>query len=308
MIQQFVYQYEGLLKPRVCAGLQHQFLHPRIRHVVADGDLGGDDGALAVQHMDRVGDQQHIGQGGQVAPLGLDLGVDQGASGHAAELIVHPDVVAGSKGLGSLQHETCHGVGHEGGGGQGDHRGQHYPQQAEDLAPGLFADGQQDHEGDDRHEGIEPGQQRVQQALSAIRLALEEPVDQPGERESQHHDGGRRPHKGKNLQWKFHGLARVSLPDLRARITASRLCHKRSAGAGVLRESLRGAVPMLLLRGENSAILSSDCVARMRAGKPDMHYREIPRRGHAPTLNEPAARAAIDAFLRQPEITGETTV
>ena len=65
---------------------------------------------------------------------------------------------------------------------------------------------------------------------------------------------------------------------------------------------------MLLLRGENSAILSSDRVARMRAGKPDLHYREIPRRGHAPTLNEPAARAAIDAFLRQPEITGETTV
>ncbi|MCB1729179.1 MAG: hypothetical protein KDI21_01755 [Halieaceae bacterium] len=64
----------------------------------------------------------------------------------------------------------------------------------------------------------------------------------------------------------------------------------------------------MLLRGENSAILSPDCVARMRAGKPDMHYREFPRRGHAPTLNEPAARAAIDAFLRQPEITGETTV
>ncbi len=69
-----------------------------------------------------------------------------------------------------------------------------------------------------------------------------------------------------------------------------------------------GAVPMLLLRGENSDILSPDCVARMRAIKPDVHYREVPRRGHAPTLNEPAARAAIDAFLRQPEITGETTV
>jgi pimeloyl-ACP methyl ester carboxylesterase len=69
-----------------------------------------------------------------------------------------------------------------------------------------------------------------------------------------------------------------------------------------------GAVPMLLLRGENSDILSPDCVARMRTRKPDMHYREIPRRGHAPTLNEPAARVAIDAFLRQPEITGETTV
>lgn len=69
-----------------------------------------------------------------------------------------------------------------------------------------------------------------------------------------------------------------------------------------------GAVPMLLLRGEKSDILSPECVARMRACKADLHYREVPRRGHAPTLNEPAARAAIDAFLRLPEITGEVAV
>ncbi len=57
------------------------------------------------------------------------------------------------------------------------------------------------------------------------------------------------------------------------------------------------AVPMLLVRGELSDILSRDCVAAMRARKPDLGVVEIPRRGHAPTLNEPAARKAIDRFL-----------
>jgi len=56
-------------------------------------------------------------------------------------------------------------------------------------------------------------------------------------------------------------------------------------------------VPMLLIRGELSDILSRDCVAAMQARKPDLGVVEIPRRGHAPTLNEPTAREAIDRFL-----------
>ena len=67
-----------------------------------------------------------------------------------------------------------------------------------------------------------------------------------------------------------------------------------------------GAVPLLLLRGQNSDILSPDCVARMQACNPAMQYREVPRRGHAPTLNEPVARSAIDAFLRQLQNQGDT--
>ena len=56
-------------------------------------------------------------------------------------------------------------------------------------------------------------------------------------------------------------------------------------------------IPMLVLRGASSDILAPGCVARMREKKPDLAYREIPRRGHAPTLDEPASRDAIDGFL-----------
>jgi len=56
-------------------------------------------------------------------------------------------------------------------------------------------------------------------------------------------------------------------------------------------------VPMLVIRGESSDILSRACVEQMRDRKRDLQVAEIPRRGHAPTLNEPASRAAIDRFL-----------
>lgn len=59
------------------------------------------------------------------------------------------------------------------------------------------------------------------------------------------------------------------------------------------------AIPMLLIRGEHSDILARACVDKMRARKPDLSYAEIPQRGHAPTLDEPPSRAAIDLFLRQ---------
>ncbi len=35
----------------------------------------------------------------------------------------------------------------------------------------------------------------------------------------------------------------------------------------------------------------------MRQHKPDLVVVEVPGRGHAPLLDEPAARGAIDAFL-----------
>ena len=57
------------------------------------------------------------------------------------------------------------------------------------------------------------------------------------------------------------------------------------------------AKPMLVIRGETSDILAPACVDRMRDVKPDLQFAEIPRRGHAPTLNEPDARRAIDGFL-----------
>jgi len=61
-------------------------------------------------------------------------------------------------------------------------------------------------------------------------------------------------------------------------------------------DSLKG-LPILCLRGELSDLLSADTVARMKAHHVDMQDREILHRGHAPTLDEPESRAAIDAFL-----------
>ena len=56
-------------------------------------------------------------------------------------------------------------------------------------------------------------------------------------------------------------------------------------------------IPMLVIRGESSDILAPGCVQVMREKHPGLQFAEVPRRGHAPTLNEPASRAAIDGFL-----------
>jgi len=56
-------------------------------------------------------------------------------------------------------------------------------------------------------------------------------------------------------------------------------------------------LPLALIRGENSDILSSETAAEMRRRRPDMIYAEVPDRGHVPLLDEPASVAAIAAFL-----------
>lgn len=58
-----------------------------------------------------------------------------------------------------------------------------------------------------------------------------------------------------------------------------------------------GHLPLLLVRGGESAILSAATAARMREERPDMGFVELPGIGHAPTLLEPPALRALDAFL-----------
>lgn len=55
--------------------------------------------------------------------------------------------------------------------------------------------------------------------------------------------------------------------------------------------------PLLLVRGETSDILDADIAGRMSAAAPHMARVEIPNMGHAPTLEEPEAKAAIAAFF-----------
>jgi pimeloyl-ACP methyl ester carboxylesterase len=61
-------------------------------------------------------------------------------------------------------------------------------------------------------------------------------------------------------------------------------------------EALRG-VPMLLVRGELTDLLSPDTVRQMQARNPAMQVITVPRVGHAPTLDEPEVVAAIDALF-----------
>ncbi|MFB0613107.1 alpha/beta fold hydrolase [Aurantiacibacter poecillastricola] len=61
-----------------------------------------------------------------------------------------------------------------------------------------------------------------------------------------------------------------------------------------------GQTPVLVIRGALSDLLGSDTVEEMRQRhKGPFTYVEVPGRGHAPTLDEPVARAAIDDFLRE---------
>jgi pimeloyl-ACP methyl ester carboxylesterase len=55
--------------------------------------------------------------------------------------------------------------------------------------------------------------------------------------------------------------------------------------------------PMLLVRGGASDLLAEGTAARMQALAPQMRRVDIEGVGHAPTLDEPAARQAIKAFL-----------
>jgi pimeloyl-ACP methyl ester carboxylesterase len=55
--------------------------------------------------------------------------------------------------------------------------------------------------------------------------------------------------------------------------------------------------PLLLLRGELSTLLSARSFADMQKVATGADSAVIPHVGHAPTLDEPEARAAIDALL-----------
>lgn len=57
------------------------------------------------------------------------------------------------------------------------------------------------------------------------------------------------------------------------------------------------AIPMLTVRGELSDLLAESTVSSMQREHPAMRTAVIANRGHAPTLDEPESRMAIDRFL-----------
>jgi pimeloyl-ACP methyl ester carboxylesterase len=56
-------------------------------------------------------------------------------------------------------------------------------------------------------------------------------------------------------------------------------------------------LPVALIRGANSDLLTVETVAGMQARRPDMIHAEVPDRAHIPFLDEPEAVAALQAFI-----------
>jgi pimeloyl-ACP methyl ester carboxylesterase len=57
-------------------------------------------------------------------------------------------------------------------------------------------------------------------------------------------------------------------------------------------------LPLALIRGEASDVLSKATAAEMMLRRPDMFFAELPERGHVPFLDEPDALACIGAWLQ----------
>ena len=89
-------------------------------------------------------------------------------------------------------------------------------------------------------------------------------------------------------------------PNFPAAILAGRGTNPRNeAGVADLWKwfGALAAIPALVLRGENSQLLSKETVAAMKAVKPDLRWVTVKDRGHVPFLDEPEAVSAIDDFL-----------
>ena len=56
-------------------------------------------------------------------------------------------------------------------------------------------------------------------------------------------------------------------------------------------------LPVALIRGENSDLLSMATVAEMQRRRPDMIFGQVPDRAHIPFLDEPESVAVLHAFL-----------
>lgn len=58
-------------------------------------------------------------------------------------------------------------------------------------------------------------------------------------------------------------------------------------------------LPVALIRGENSDLLSAEAAAEMQRRRPDTVFAQVPNRAHIPWLDEPEAIAALNKWIAQ---------
>jgi pimeloyl-ACP methyl ester carboxylesterase len=84
--------------------------------------------------------------------------------------------------------------------------------------------------------------------------------------------------------------------DPRIRDNVEATAGQPAADMWPLFDALDG-IPLAVVRGANSDLLTADTVEKMRARRPDLIVAEVPDRGHVPFLDEPEALHALDALL-----------
>ncbi|HXC09074.1 MAG TPA: alpha/beta hydrolase [Steroidobacteraceae bacterium] len=91
--------------------------------------------------------------------------------------------------------------------------------------------------------------------------------------------------------------AGVPVPDMDPKI-AEAFNNPSAAPADLwpLYAQIKG-VPLLVIRGALSDLLSASTLQRMAREKPDLQHLTVANRGHTPLLNEPECLVAIDAFV-----------
>ena len=66
-----------------------------------------------------------------------------------------------------------------------------------------------------------------------------------------------------------------------------------------------GRIPLMVVRGANSDLLSAATVSAMLDRRPDMAVVEVPNQGHAPMLNDPELLRRIANFIASCEISAQ---
>ena len=97
--------------------------------------------------------------------------------------------------------------------------------------------------------------------------------------------------------WKMEAGALVPTYDVRLAHTLAEVDLEHPLPALWNKFDALAHVPVLVIRGANSDILSARTVAAMRAHHPALQHIEVPEQGHVPLLEDDALLQEIAAFL-----------